>query len=331
MKAVIFLALVGVALCSAHLFSEQEYQFLFSKWVAQHSKKYNHENFFYRYTVFKHNMDKIVTHNKKGKSWTMAMNKFGDMTAEEFKSTMLGYNQIDRSFLTSKNRPAATHGHKAIPKAVDWRADGAVTHVKDQKQCGSCWAFSATGSMEGAHYLATKDLVSLSEQQLVDCSGPQGNSGCNGGLMDNAFQYVIANGGITTESKYAYTARNGACSSKAGTDGAKISSFSDVTPQSLIALDTAVAAGPVSVAIEADQEIFQYYSGGIINDDSCGTQLDHGVLAVGYNDAGGVPYYIVKNSWGANWGLNGYVYIGRTEDNTPGICGILSEPSFPVV
>jgi C1A family cysteine protease len=333
MKAILFVALLGVAVCSAHLFSEQEYQFLFSKWVAQHSKKYTHENFFYRYTVFKHNMDKVIAHNKAGKSWTLAMNKFGDMTPEEFKSTMLGYNYVNRSVLRSKNAPKKSVGHPNEQEpVVDWRKHGAVTKVKDQKQCGSCWAFSATGSMEGAWFIKNKHLVSLSEQELVDCSGAEGNQGCNGGLMDNAFQYVITNGGIDDESDYPYTAQDGTCNT-AASKLVTISSFSDVTPMSTDALDKAIHIGPVSVAIEADQSVFQMYSGGVIDDDSCGTQLDHGVLAVGYSegDDQGQPYYIVKNSWGANWGLNGYVYIASTEDGTPGICGILSEPSYPIV
>jgi cathepsin L len=334
MKAILFVALLGVAVCSAHLFSEQEYQFLCSKWVAQHNKKYNHETFFYRYTVFKHNMDKVITHNKSGKSWTLAMNKFGDMTGEEFKATMTGYNFRDRSYVQSINGPKPKLGHrneKHSPDAVDWRTKNVVTPVKDQKQCGSCWAFSATGSMEGAWAIKHKRLVSLSEQQLVDCSQAQGNQGCNGGLMDQAFQYVIANGGITDEGDYPYTAQDGTCADPLPKSVASITSYTDVQSQGSkhSLLDDAVAQQPVSVAIEADQSIFQMYSGGVINDASCGTNLDHGVLAVGYDtDPSAGPYYIVKNSWGAGWGLNGYVYIARTDDN---ICGILTEPSYPVV
>jgi len=326
---VLFLALLGVALCSAHLFSEQEYQFLFSKWVAQHNKKYNHENFFYRYTVFKHNMDKVVAHNKKGLSWTMAMNKFGDMTPEEFKATHTGYNRVDRSFLRSKNGPAHVRSNvKAAPSPVDWRKKGAVTPVKDQGQCGSCWAFSATGSMEGAWFLAKKNLVSLSEQQLVDCSQAQGNQGCNGGLMDNAFQYVIANGGITDEGDYPYTAVDGTCNTEA-TSMVKISSFTDVTQGDEGALLTAVMKQPVSVAIEADQQVFQMYSGGVLDDPSCGTNLDHGVLAVGFDtdSDSGKDFWIVKNSWGQNWGEQGYIRMVRNKNQ----CGISAEPSYPVV
>jgi len=333
MKAILFVALLGVAVCSAHLFSEQEYQFLFSKWVAQHNKKYNHENFFYRYTVFKHNMDRVVTHNKKGASWTMAMNKFGDMTGEEFKATMTGYNWVDRSYLRSKNGPvkgALGHKHeKAAPTSVDWRQHKAVTHVKDQQQCGSCWAFSATGSMEGAWAIAHNALISLSEQELVDCSQAQGNQGCNGGLMDQAFQYVMANKGITTEAAYPYTAQDGTCQSSGMKNAVMISGFTDVqssTDESQLV--TAIIQQPISVAIEADQQVFQMYSGGVLDDDSCGTQLDHGVLAVGYgtDSASGKDYYIVKNSWGANWGENGYVRIVRMKD----MCGIATEPSYPI-
>jgi cathepsin L len=327
MKAVLFLALLGVALCSAHLFGEQEYQFLFSKWVAQHNKKYNHENFFYRYTVFKHNMDKVVAHNKKGLSWTMAMNKFGDMTPEEFKATHTGYNRVDRSYMRSKNAPTHMHVKKAAA-AVDWRKEGAVTPVKDQGQCGSCWAFSATGSMEGAWFLAKKNLVSLSEQQLVDCSSAQGNQGCNGGLMDNAFQYVITNKGLTDEGDYPYTAVDGTCNT-AATSMVTISSFTDVKQGDEGALLIAVTQQPVSVAIEADQQVFQMYSGGVLDDPSCGTNLDHGVLAVGFDtdSESGKDFWIVKNSWGANWGEQGYIRMVRNKNQ----CGISAEPSFPVV
>jgi C1A family cysteine protease len=283
--------------------------------------------------VFKHNMDRVVTHNKKGASWTMAMNKFGDMTGEEVKATMTGYNWIDRSYIRSKNGPAAGKlGHKhehAAPTSVDWRAKNAVTHVKDQQQCGSCWAFSATGSMEGAWAIAGKSLISLSEQELVDCSQAQGNQGCNGGLMDQAFQYVISNKGITTEKAYPYTAQDGTCQSASMTNAVTISSYTDVQSSTdETQLVSAIVGQPISVAIEADQQVFQMYSGGVLDDDSCGTQLDHGVLAVGYgtDSDSGKDYYIVKNSWGANWGENGYVRIVRMKN----MCGIATEPSYPI-
>jgi len=324
MKAVLFVALLGLAVASAHVFSESEYQFLFSKWIAQHNKKYNHENFFYRYTVFKHNMDHIVSHNKKGASYTMAMNAFGDMTPEEFKSTMTGYNRIDNSVYRKAN--SARQSHKAPPTSVDWRPKGAVTPVKNQQQCGSCWAFSATGSMEGAHQIKHQKLVSLSEQQLVDCSGSAGNQGCNGGLMDNAFNWVLSNNGICSEADYPYVAMDQTCQTTCK-PVATITSFKDITTQTDPALIDAVAhAGPVSIAIEADQQVFQFYSGGILSDPSCGTNLDHGVLVVGYGTEDGTDYWIVKNSWGAAWGEKGYIRMIRDQNE----CGLNTEPSYPI-
>jgi len=316
--------LLGLAVANAAVFKEEEYQLLFTRFMTQYNKKYTHDTFFYRYTVFKANMDKIYLANKQEHSYTLGMNEMGDMTHAEFKATKLGYNKIDRSYARSKNA-AGPHQHvKNAPASVDWRNKGAVTPIKNQQQCGSCWAFSTTGSTEGAVAIATGKLISLSEQQLVDCSGSFGNQGCEGGLMDQAFEYIISNKGITTEANYPYTAMDGSCNSTAAAAvAATISGYTDVTSGSEAALINAVAIGPVSVAIEADQACFQFYSSGILNDPSCGTNLDHGVLAVGYDQSGG--FWIVKNSWGTSWGMNGYVEIALGMDE----CGINTEPSYP--
>jgi len=251
------------------------------------------------------------------------MNEMGDMTHEEFKTTKLGYNRVERPY-SRKMNSEGPHEHISAPASVDWRTKNAVTPIKNQGQCGSCWAFSATGSMEGAVAIATGKLVSFSEQQLVDCSTKYGNQGCNGGLMDQAFEYVIANKGLTTEANYAYTARDGTCNSaKAKAVAGSISKYVDVNALGNdAALMSAVAVGPVSVAIEADKTCFQFYSSGVLTDPSCGTQLDHGVLAVGYDSAS--KYWIVKNSWGTSWGMSGYILIGQGLDE----CGINMEPSY---
>jgi len=325
-KTLLVVALLGLAVaCHAAVFREDEYQAMFTKFMQQYNKKYTHDTFFYRYTVFKQNMDKIELGNRQKHSYTMGMNSMGDMTHAEFKAVKLGYKRVDNSYLRSKNTEGP-HLHVKKPAAtMDWRKKGAVTPVKDQGQCGSCWAFSTTGSTEGAHQIATGKLVGLSEQQLVDCSSAQGNQGCNGGLMDQAFQYIISNPGIASEEAYPYTAQDGTCNT-AAKSVTMITGYTDVTSGDEGALMKAVNVGPVSVAIEADQSCFQFYSGGVLNDPTCGTQLDHGVLAVGYGTLSGQDYWIVKNSWGTSWGVeSGYVFIAKGIDE----CGIATENSYP--
>jgi C1A family cysteine protease len=300
----------------------------FEDWSVAYGKNYTPTERDYRETVYYENLNRINEHNMGNASWTMAVNKFADLTTDEFKGRYTGGIQSPANRTTNRLRIPAT----ALPTSVNWTAAGAVTPVKNQQQCGSCWAFSTTGSVESATFIAKKTLPSLSEQQLVDCSVPEGNQGCNGGLMDQAFQYIIDNKGITTEAAYPYSATGpNTCVAAGKPVAATISGFKDVAANSETALLTAIAQQPVSVAVEADQSVFQFYSGGVM-DSACGTQLDHGVLAVGYGTDAGKDYYIVKNSWGADWGMAGYILLARgAKFNPSGQCGIQQMASYPVV
>lgn len=259
--------------------------------------------------------------------YTLEMNKFGDLDAGEFANIYNGY----RSRRSSSNTTAKFVATGAqLPDEVDWRTKGCVTGVKNQGQCGSCWAFSATGSLEGQHQLKTGNLVSLSEQNLVDCSGKYGNDGCNGGLMDDAFEYIKANHGIDTEASYPYVARDERCRFNPSNVGATDTGYVDIKHDDENALQEASATiGPISVAIDASHSSFQMYSGGVYYEPSCSsTQLDHGVLVVGYGTYNGEAYWLVKNSWGTDWGMKGYIMMSRNRDNN---CGIASEASYPTV
>jgi len=300
----------------------------FAEWMFRSGRKYasTEETMLRRY-IFADNVQRIDAHNAGNHGWTMKVNSFADLHPSEFKARFAsGYRYREQR---SKNVVRPTHVG-ALPTSVDWVTAGAVTPIKNQGDCGSCWAFSTTGSVEGIHFIKSGTLVSLSEQQLVDCSGAEGNQGCNGGLMDYAFEYIIKNGGICSEASYPYTGTDGKCKSSSCTSAATITGYSDIPTNNDNALQTAAAQQPVSVAIEADQNCFQFYSSGVLNCPTCGTNLDHGVLVVGYGTSGSTPYYLVKNSWGTSWGEQGYVQMLRgSSAGTSGECGILLAASYP--
>jgi len=299
----------------------------FSSWVNVHGKNYkNLREYNYRLSVYRKNLDFVENHNRQNLGFTCAMNQFADLTVDEFAKLYLS-TVINASELIQVD--PYTDNNFVGDDVVDWRTKGAVTSIKDQGQCGSCWAFSTTGSVEGAWFIKNKALVSLSEQNLVDCSSSQGNMGCDGGLMDSAFQYIIANKGIDTEASYKYTARDGSCKFNKANVGATITSFKDVQSKSETALQSAIQnIGPISVAIDAAHSSFQLYHSGVYYEKSCSqTALDHGVLAVGYGTSGS-DYYIVKNSWGTSWGNQGYIWMSRNKNNN---CGIATMSSYPIV
>ncbi len=302
----------------------------FTHFQERFSKKYeNIEELEIRFAIFRENLRNIIIHNLDySQNFTMGVNQFTDLTPQEFKSTWVRGLKAEVGSYGCKTFTSSATG---APASVDWRNKGAVTSVKDQGQCGSCWTFSATGAIEGAWAIAKGDLVDLSEQELVDCATgiSYGSHGCNGGQMEGAFKFVIENGQCSLSS-YPYTAKDGTCQKCSSV--AHITSCSDVKPNDQVSLKAAVAQQPVAVAIEADTRYFQSYSGGILTSSSCGTSLDHGVLTVGYGEENGQKYWLVKNSWGTSWGDKGYVKIARSDStNDAGICGIAMDPSFPTV
>ncbi|GFR45554.1 hypothetical protein Agub_g6948 [Astrephomene gubernaculifera] len=337
----------------------------FPIWVEKHGRSYREGSTEYsrRLNVFKDNIKAIVEHQAKDPGVTLALNEYADLTWQEFSSTRLGLRigqqELDRRASQSPGlRSSWRYAAAEAPRAMDWRDKGAVTQVKNQGQCGSCWAFSAVGAIEGVNALATGQLTQLSEQQLVDCDTDT-NMGCSGGLMDDAFKYVLSNGGLDSEADYGYWSGYGMgfwCNKRKQADRhvVSIDGYEDV-PQDETSLRRAVGHQPVAVAICAGAGM-QFYSRGIIS--SCCEGLNHGVLVVGYNvssssssdgagsqqqvkeggtaaaaagaeaDAGGDSFWIVKNSWGPSWGEEGYFRL-KMGEGPMGLCGIASAASYP--
>tara|TARA_Y100000389_G_C17468724_1_gene528243 strand:+ start:6190 stop:7284 length:1095 start_codon:yes stop_codon:yes gene_type:complete len=341
----------------------------FERWVDEFHMSFNDGT--HRERVFSNwveNDEYIQKVNGQNKTYTLGHNHLSGMNGEEY-GRFMGFQNVlgDRTHFKEKVEEveclygcvkAFDKSHKlstvqcvkgcleenvkvtSLPESVNWVEKGSVTPVKDQGQCGSCWSFSTTGALEGAYANKYGNLVSFSEQELVDCDNRKNGGkdmGCNGGLMDNAFSWIEKNDGLCTESDYPYTSgttkTNGSCNKECKpVSGSDVTDYVDVAANSDEAMMTALSQQPVSIAIEADQKDFQLYKSGVFTG-SCGSKLDHGVLAVGYGTADGEDYYLVKNSWSTTWGDNGYIRLGRGSqyNNGAGQCGMLMQASYPVL
>jgi len=296
----------------------------FETFKAKYNKVYNGDEAAAKAT-YEANMQRVEDHNALNLGFELGENQFSDLTQEQYRvAAGLGYKASD----SSEGLPLLgehVHDGSELAASVDWTTKGAVTAVKDQGQCGSCWAFSTTGSTESAWQIGSGSLKSISEQQLVDCATAT-SAGCQGGSMAGAIQYE-AGTAMATEASYPYTARDGSCKSSftAAIPRGGVTGYKSVQ-SSKSSMQSAIMQQPVSIAIEADQYAFQAYRSGILSS-GCGTSLDHGVLAAGYGTENGQDYWLVKNSWGTSWGASGYIKISSASN----VCGVLSQPVYPAV
>ncbi|KAI3789977.1 hypothetical protein L2E82_02785 [Cichorium intybus] len=299
----------------------------FARFAHRYGKKYETaDEMKQRYSIFVESLKTIRSHNKKGLSYTLGVNEFTDMTWEEFSKHRLGAAQ--NCSATKKGNHKLTDA--VLPLTQDWRKTGIVTPVKNQGSCGSCWTFSTTGALEAAYAQAYGKSVSLSEQQLVDCARDFNNFGCNGGLPSQAYEYIKYNGGLDTEEAYPYTGKDGVCKYKAENAAVQVIESVNITMGAEDELKHAVGlVRPVSVAFQVIAG-FKQYTGGVFTSDHCGSDpmdVNHAVVAVGYGVENGVPYWLIKNSWGEDWGLNGYFKMEMGKN----MCGVATCASYPVI
>ncbi|KAG8057253.1 hypothetical protein GUJ93_ZPchr0002g24730 [Zizania palustris] len=327
----------------------------FEQWMSRHGRAYTDAGEKQRrFEVYRSNVELVEEFNSMSNGYKLADNKFADLTNEEFRVKMLGFRpqsphvtiQQALNTCSSADRGMGEESRDDIlPKSVDWRKEGAVVPVKNQGNCGSCWAFSAVAAMEGISQIKNGKLVSLSEQELIDCDDEA--VGCAGGYMTWAFEYVVSNNGIASEASYPYRGADGACqAAKLNESAVSIAGYRNVTPNSEPELMRAAAAQPVSVAVDAGSFMFQLYGSGVYTG-PCTADVNHGVTVVGYGESepteaddggggggdgtAGKKYWIVKNSWGAEWGDAGYILMQRDAGVASGLCGIALLPSYPIM
>jgi len=280
--------------------------------------------------IFRTNIRYINTRNRAALPYKMKINKFADRTDDELR--VLRGRRYTQGYNGGLPFPEELKNVQDIPDAIDWRIMGAVTPVKDQGICGSCWSFGTTGTIEGAYFVKHGKIINLSEQDLVDCSWGFGNNGCDGGEDFRAYQYIMKHGGIALETAYGpYLQEDGFCHHDKTPKGANILGYVNITEGDVEALRVAIAnKGPISVAIDAAHKGFLFYSNGVFYDPECGSKpenLDHAVLAVGYGQFGGNDYWLIKNSWSTYWGNDGYALMSRKDNN----CGVATAATYVMV
>ncbi|XP_062017329.1 zingipain-2-like [Rosa rugosa] len=302
------------------------------QWMAKHGRVYpNAAEKEMRFDIFRKNVEYVEKfNNEANKTYKLNINRFADMTNEEFRRYHTGFKMPPGLSSTSSNFSYQSLAATDIPTSVDWRKQQAVTPIKNQNSCGACWAFTVAAAVEGLTKIKTGQLISLSEQQLVDCDHQ--NYGCNGGNLEYAYSYVVQNGGLAREETYPYQQRDmGTCdTTRESEHAAQITGYERVPSSSESDLQKAVAMQPVSVGITANGQDFQMYGSGVYNSGNCGTELNHAVTAIGYGTTeDGTPYWLIKNSWGESWGESGYMRILRNSDAPEGMCGLAINPVYP--
>ncbi|CAF0719827.1 unnamed protein product [Adineta steineri] len=330
MRSILILVLIAFTLsstCARDIILNRQWNL----WKNQFNKSYTNVEERLRRMIWEKNLKLVEEHNLRADlglhSYRLGMNQFADLTNEEFVKLL---NEFQNKDDQKDTQPFIGNSNIKLPDTVDWRDKGAVVPVKNQGQCGSSWAFSAVGAIEGAYEIKTGKLVSLSEQQLVDCSTKQGNAGCNGGYMTQSFQYIKEAGGIQSEDTYPYTAHDDTCTFNSSNVIVKVCGFVELQSGNETTLQQAVALiGPIATAVDASHTSFQMYQSGVYDEPQCQPKFpDHGIFIVGYGNESGKDYWLLKNSWDTQWGEKGYIKVVRNKNNQ---CGVATMASYPII